>query len=66
MGAGGYIDPHADGERTQEQSIDPADAEFIARIYAEHYSGPMPPSNELSRYAAIDPTFPDRMMTMAE
>ena len=38
---------------------------MIAAQYG-HYHGPIPSSNEMERYSKIDPTLPDRIMTLAE
>lgn len=32
----------------------------------EYFSGPLPPPKTLEAYKAIDPTFPDRILSMAE
>ena len=32
----------------------------------QHYRGPIPPASELEKLAQIDPTFPNRVMKMAE
>ena len=38
---------------------------MIAAQY-EHYHGPIPSSAEMARYASIDSTLPDRIMTLVE
>ena len=37
-----------------------------AKISVGVYQGPIPPAVELDHYKQIDPTFPDRIMKMAE
>jgi uncharacterized membrane protein len=35
-------------------------------LVAEHHSGPLPTPDVLKGYQAVDPTFPERIMKMAE
>lgn len=66
VGAGGAIDSGANGHAGGKEELNPHQVAVIERHIAEHYSGPVPAAKEMKRYAEIDPSFPDRMMTMAE
>jgi uncharacterized membrane protein len=35
-------------------------------VAASSYVGPIPSASEMAKYAGIDPSFPDRILTMAE
>jgi uncharacterized membrane protein len=66
VGAGGAIDSGANGHAGGKEELNPHQVAVIERHIAEHYSGPVPAAKEMKQYAEIDPSFPDRMMTMAE
>ncbi len=53
--------------RVEESEAQTPDVEFSGSlISATHYSGPIPPPATLEGYGKIDPTFPDRIISMAE
>ena len=42
------------------------EAEIVMRQMVARYSGPVPHAGEMARYKAVDPSFPERFVAMAE
>lgn len=52
----------------EEQIQDPTTGQIVKKgaYRAEFHQGPIPDPESIAKYAAIDPTFPNRLMAMAE
>lgn len=56
---------HPQQQPTTKPPQTPA-ATVTTTISESHYSGPLPPASELEAYNRVDPTFANRVVSMAE